>query len=421
LPDGRKVFATLETWDGGKEPGRTFELTFSIDRKSIQPIGTIMNMRSFFAWRWRFVCSPPAAVLWVALTCSCLAFCGEINDAAQVGNLDDVKTLLKDHPDLVFNKDTNRGWTPLHWAAEKGYKDLAEFLLANQAEVDATTYNGQTPLHMAANRGYHDMVELLLEHNAKINAKDNDGETPLHLAAVGGHKDVTELLLANHAEGSAQDKSPGLIIIGLSLVVILLVLYIRNLGKRRKWNKTAMGALMIPLCFGSFIGAIGTVAYIFIYSSEANRVREDTVFNTFDQAIEVARNCKLESLRDQLNYPPHSLVVYSFDSHHGGRYQLACARNWTATKKEQVRLVVLVSRNGPIKVIGHYEQSGIAAFEGKWGVFFIDLDLRQIVAKSELTERDPPRIPNFSGQSAIQEPNEAEVVSEIQKTVHFAE
>ena len=64
-----------------------------------------------------------AVVTLVALTSSNLVFGGEIHVAAQNGDLEKVKALLKDKPDLVFSKDNTPGcYTPLHWAALKGRK-----------------------------------------------------------------------------------------------------------------------------------------------------------------------------------------------------------------------------------------------------------------------------------------------------------
>ena len=117
----------------------------------------------------------------------------EIDDAAQNGDMEKVKTLLKDNPDLVSSKD-KWGRTPLHWAAFGGHKDVATLLLASKAEVNAKAIAGRTPLHLAAGRGHKDVVELLLACKADVNAKDNGGQTPLHLAAANGHKDVAELL-----------------------------------------------------------------------------------------------------------------------------------------------------------------------------------------------------------------------------------
>ena len=129
---------------------------------------------------------------------------GKIRDAAGAGNLAKVKALLKDNPDLVFSKD-NDDETPLHWAASRGHKDVAELLLANKAEVNAKDNGGSTPLHAAAGGGHKDVAELLLASKAEVNAKDNGGSTPLHYAAFGGYKDVAQLLLANKAEVDAKD------------------------------------------------------------------------------------------------------------------------------------------------------------------------------------------------------------------------
>jgi ankyrin repeat protein len=80
-------------------------------------------------------------------------------------------------------------------------------LLANKAEVDAKTHKGWTALHWAADRGHRDVVGLLLANRADVNAKTErcavfhlplftvcGGWTPLHYAEAGGHPDVAEVL-----------------------------------------------------------------------------------------------------------------------------------------------------------------------------------------------------------------------------------
>jgi ankyrin repeat protein len=128
----------------------------------------------------------------------CPAFCGEIHDAARDGDLEKVKALLKDNPDLVFSKD-NVGWMPLEFAAWKGYKDIVELLLASNADVNAKDNLGDTPLHFAVANDHKDVVELLLASKADVNAKDKAGETPLHEAAMKDHKDVAKFLLQHGA------------------------------------------------------------------------------------------------------------------------------------------------------------------------------------------------------------------------------
>ncbi len=133
-------------------------------------------------------------MVWVSL-----AFGGEIHDAAFMGDLQKVKALLKDNPELISSKD-HLGKTPLHCAAEEGHKNVAELLLAKGADVNAKTDYGLTPLHEAAWHSHKDMAKLLLANKADVNAKAKDGDTPLHYAVVEANKDVAKLLLANKAE-----------------------------------------------------------------------------------------------------------------------------------------------------------------------------------------------------------------------------
>lgn len=126
-----------------------------------------------------------------------------LHDAARDGDLEKVKALLKDNPDLVLGKN-KQGATPLHRAAYWNRKDVAELLLANKAKVNAKDQRGETPLHMAASWGFKNVAELLLANKADVNAKSSSGWMPLHGAAFYGRKDVVELLMANNAEVNAR-------------------------------------------------------------------------------------------------------------------------------------------------------------------------------------------------------------------------
>ncbi len=165
------------------------------------------DMRPYSFFIFSRLCRSPilrlAAVTLVILAGSNLAFSDEIHKAASGGDLEKVKALLKDNPDLVFSKD-RVGKTPLYLAAVTGHKDVVKFLLASKADVNAKDISGQTPLCGVALSGHKDMVELLLASKADVNAKANNGHTPLHEAAYGGNKDVVELLLASKADVNAK-------------------------------------------------------------------------------------------------------------------------------------------------------------------------------------------------------------------------
>ncbi|MDR3502157.1 MAG: ankyrin repeat domain-containing protein [Legionella sp.] len=82
----------------------------------------------------------------------------------------------------LHNSDLNTpnsdlaGYTPIQWAALKGYK---EFLKQHINNVDPV--NERTPLHLAASYGKLSVVHFLLKHGAK-NTADRGGEYPIHLA-----------------------------------------------------------------------------------------------------------------------------------------------------------------------------------------------------------------------------------------------
>lgn len=144
------------------------------------------------------------------LVCSSLVFCDPIFYAVQNGDLEMVKTLLNDNPDLVSSKDNDninysiKGYTPLHLAAERGYNDIVELLLSKGANVNAKDNITMTPLHRAAIEGHYSTVELLLSKGANINAKTRSGYTPLHFAAKNVHKVVVEMLLTKGADVNAK-------------------------------------------------------------------------------------------------------------------------------------------------------------------------------------------------------------------------
>ena len=104
----------------------------------------------------------------------------------------------------IDQKDA-RGWTALHWAAEKGHLAMARLLLEKGADINAKDDDDETALHRAAWSGYDGVVRLLLEKGADINAKSCDNETALYSAANFGHKGVIRLLLEKGADINAKD------------------------------------------------------------------------------------------------------------------------------------------------------------------------------------------------------------------------
>lgn len=71
-----------------------------------------------------------------------------------------------------------------------GRREVVEFLLTNDASIQACDEGGLHPLHNACSFGHADVVRLLLEAGASPNTTDNWNYTPLHEAASKGKIDV---------------------------------------------------------------------------------------------------------------------------------------------------------------------------------------------------------------------------------------
>jgi len=118
----------------------------------------------------------------------------EIFDAVVQGEIDKVKSVLAENPELVNFKDSSWNWTPLFWAACTGDKYVAELLIAQGANVDIRGKWSYTPLHRAVGRGHKEVAELLISKGAKVNAKNDKGRTPLDISLEKGYDEIAELL-----------------------------------------------------------------------------------------------------------------------------------------------------------------------------------------------------------------------------------
>jgi ankyrin repeat protein len=82
----------------------------------------------------------------------------------------------------------------LHIAATKGYIKIADLLITQGADVNATTNANMTPLFFASREGRAPMVELLLSRGADPLITTTEGFTPLGVAEEKGYAQIVELL-----------------------------------------------------------------------------------------------------------------------------------------------------------------------------------------------------------------------------------
>ena len=99
------------------------------------------------------------------------------------------------------------GRTPLHISAEKGYDDVAIFLVENGADVNFTDANGNTPLIFIIHKtGNLEITKRLIAKGAVVNAQNRTGETALMYAAWRGHSEIVEFLIEHHADATLKNR-----------------------------------------------------------------------------------------------------------------------------------------------------------------------------------------------------------------------
>lgn len=102
-----------------------------------------------------------------------------------------VEALLDDH--LIENEDLT--WTPLHWSAERGLREVMELQISQNVDINATDGMGQTPLHWAARCSQYMVLSQLVAHRANLDIIDNSGSTPLYVAVEYGDLEIASTLL----------------------------------------------------------------------------------------------------------------------------------------------------------------------------------------------------------------------------------
>lgn len=125
----------------------------------------------------------------------------ELDDAAAVGNLDQVKFLVERNPSLARSLSPD-GFPVVALAAVFGHLEVTRYLHQHGADINASATNGSgyNALTGAVASGHTEVVKFLLEHGANPNYRYGPGYSPLLTAAANGHLEIAKLLLARGAD-----------------------------------------------------------------------------------------------------------------------------------------------------------------------------------------------------------------------------
>ena len=115
--------------------------------------------------------------------------------------LERLRRMLVNSPDLIDAPQGENKETPLQTAARLDHGRVVEFLLSQRVDPKGGA-QGWPPLHLAARAGHKRLVELLLKAGVPPDQLDKDGETALHWAVRAGRQQVVQSLLASGARPS---------------------------------------------------------------------------------------------------------------------------------------------------------------------------------------------------------------------------
>ena len=130
----------------------------------------------------------------------------DIWTAARVGNIEAL------HWHLAAGTDVNAddvGWTPLHSAAMRGQKEVANLLISKGAKIDVPSKSEWAPLHRSAWEGHREFSEILIKRGANLDATIASGlhyqdKTVLDIAVMQSHDEIADLLRKHGGKSGAE-------------------------------------------------------------------------------------------------------------------------------------------------------------------------------------------------------------------------
>ncbi|KAL2089644.1 hypothetical protein ACEWY4_014332 [Coilia grayii] len=91
------------------------------------------------------------------------------------------------------------------YCRENNIEHITKAINSKKVDIDVKDEEGRALLHWACDRGHKDLVSVLLSNKADINSQDNEGQTALHYASACEFADIVELLLNAGADPFIKD------------------------------------------------------------------------------------------------------------------------------------------------------------------------------------------------------------------------
>lgn len=133
----------------------------------------------------------------------------DIDTAIAKGDLADVKTHLRLHPESARKGGKPTSRPPLEQAILRNKTEIALYLISAGADPNTVNSSQRTPLHLCIDRNNPKIIAALLKAGAKPDLLDKDGWTPLHHAAAKNQLDSAKALIGGGANPSMLSKLGG--------------------------------------------------------------------------------------------------------------------------------------------------------------------------------------------------------------------
>ena len=120
--------------------------------------------------------------------------------ACEGGNLQILRLILGKYP--WVNKFSESGRSPLMFASERGFCEMAGLLLDMGAQVDLQNSDGMSALMFSSNQ---EVAKLMLDSGAQVDLQDNAGRSALMCASKQGFFEVAKLCVDKGAQVDLKD------------------------------------------------------------------------------------------------------------------------------------------------------------------------------------------------------------------------
>lgn len=116
--------------------------------------------------------------------------------SCRYGNVTEIRSFLL-YGANANTKEKNSGTTPLMYAAQYNYKEIANLLIEHGAikSINETDRDGETALMISARHGHTDMGLFLISLGANLTIAKKNEEDALSIAARHGHTNFVNILL----------------------------------------------------------------------------------------------------------------------------------------------------------------------------------------------------------------------------------